>query len=174
METMKSDHIVADNWRILGRHIPLLVTIFASLIIIIAETFFEKKLQKWGFGMTSGDLEIDECLPNFFEVLLLNQANEAILEYLNIKHNYGIEIEDPEVIHRLKHCKLPTQSIIGSPWYNILANPDYQDKFCYLGAYIEDREILIEDGDDEGDNNSEQSDLVMLLLSLSSIPDEVA
>ena len=74
----------------------------------------------------------------------------------------------------LKRCRLPEKEICRSPWYNILANPDYRDKFHYFGAFIEDREILIEDGDDEGDNNSEQSDLVILLLNLSTIPDEVA
>ena len=64
--------------------------------------------------------------------------------------------------------------MIGCPWYNILANPVYQAQFCYFGAYVGDREALIEDADDEDGNNAEQSDLVMILLNLSSIPDEVA
>ena len=41
------------------------------------------------------ELHVDEDLPNFSEAIGLDHANEVILEYLNIKHNFGFEIEDP-------------------------------------------------------------------------------
>ena len=59
------------------------------------------------------------------------------------------------------------------------------DLFNYIGAFVGEREKLIEDGfDDEKDNDGEmtkeckrfryeQSDLVMILLNLAYIPDEV-
>ena len=50
----------------------------------------------------------------------------------------------------------------------------YADSFCYIGAHIDEREKLIRDDDDDDDNNCEQSDIVMILLNLSNIPDEVA
>jgi hypothetical protein len=50
----------------------------------------------------------------------------------------------------------------------------YADAFCYIGAHIDEREKLIRDDDDDDDNNCEQSDIVMILLNLSNIPDEVA
>jgi len=71
---------------------------------------------------------------------------------------------------------MPKKAIQGTPWYQILSNPQYAEDFNYIGAFIQEREKMIKDGDDDdGDGNSvEQSDMVMLLLNLSSIPDEVA
>lgn len=39
---------------------------------------------------------------------------------------------------------------------------------------MKDRDYYIEDCDDNDDNNGEQSDLVLILLNLGSIPDYVA
>ena len=69
---------------------------------------------------------------------------------------------------------MPKKAIQGTPWYSILSNPEYSDKFAYFGAHIDEREKLIKDGDDLEENNCEQSDIVMILLNLSAIPDEVA
>jgi len=151
METMRSHHNLT-GWLTLSRHTPLLVVIFASIFIIICQTFFEKYLQTWGFSMITKDISIDENLPNFFDSLKLHQANEVMIEYLNMKHNYGFEFEDPAIIKRLLKCTLPRSSMIGHPWYNILANPVYRDKFSYFGAYIGDRNVLIEDEAGEGKN----------------------
>lgn len=62
----------------------------------------------------------------------------------------------------------------------------YQIQFNYIGAYIDEREKLIEDGfEDEliegtkemsADSKAlryEQSDLIMILLNLAVIPDSV-
>ena len=45
--------------------------------------------------MVSQDISIDENLPCFFKTLRFYEANGVILEYYNMKFNYGIEIEDP-------------------------------------------------------------------------------
>ncbi len=45
--------------------------------------------------MIAKDIKIDEDLPNFFHALALQPSNEAVLEYLNVKKNYGFEFEDP-------------------------------------------------------------------------------
>jgi len=50
---------------------------------------------------------------------------------------------------------LPEKEIIGSPFYNILSNPEYQDKFCYYGAHIKNRHLLIKDSDTDDANNFE-------------------
>jgi len=51
-----------------------------------------------------------------------------------------------------------------------LSNPDYAEEFNYINAMIKDRQNYIKDiHDDRG----VQSDLVVLLLELSAIPDEV-
>lgn len=75
--------------------------------------------------------------------------------------------------------------MMGTPWYTVLSNPQYQNLFGYIGANVSEREKLIEDGlaDDVGmDGNitersirvkCSQSDMVMILLNLAVIPDEV-
>lgn len=50
----------------------------------------------------------------------------------------------------------------------------YSDDFYYIGAHVDERDKLIKDGDEEEGNDCEQSDIVMILLNLSCIPDEIA
>lgn len=72
----------------------------------------------------------------------------------------------------------------------MLSNPYYSYQFEYIGAFVNEREKLIEDGFEEEKRQDaegkkiemsrrskhirwEQSDLVMILLNLSYIPDDV-
>jgi hypothetical protein len=38
--------------------------------------------------------------------------------------------------------------MMGTPWYTVLSNDAYKDDFAYIGGYVEEREKLIEDGND--------------------------
>ena len=73
---------------------------------------------------------------------------------------------------------------MGTPWYTVVSNDAYKDDFAFIGSHIEERYWLIEDGnvakeDDYGMIESdirikcEQSDLVLILLNIASIPDSV-
>lgn len=75
----------------------------------------------------------------------------------------------------MEKATIPKKAIQGSPWYQILSNFRYQDQFQYIGAFIEEREKLIEDGfsDDIKKYKFEQSDFVMILLNLAYIPDSI-
>lgn len=81
-------------------------------------------------------ISVDEDLPNFFEAIKLKQADEIVSEYYNIKNRYGLEIEDAEVIKKLERIQIPEKSIQGTPWYNILTNHDYSERFNFFGAMI--------------------------------------
>jgi len=35
--------------------------------------------------------------------------------------------------------------MLGTPWYTVLSNDEYKDAFSYIGAYVSEREKLIED-----------------------------
>ena len=96
------------------------------------------------------------------------------MESQNVKSQYGIEIMDPQVVRRLDETTMPKKSIQGTPWYQILSNMQYADDFYYIGAFVDEREKLIKDGDMEEGNDCEQSDIVMILLNLSCVPDEIA
>lgn len=68
---------------------------------------------------------------------------------------------------------MPKKAIQGTPWYSILSNPEYTEAFAYFGAFIPEREKLIKRGYAMDGTQVEQSDLVILLLNLSAIPDDV-
>jgi len=57
----------------------------------------------------------------------------------------------------------------------MLSNPQYSNDFYYIGAFVSEREKLIEVGFKAEDDHVifEQSDMLMILLNLSYIPDEV-
>lgn len=102
-----------------------------------------------------------------------------------MQDNYGLLINDPDTIKLLDETCQPKKACQGTPWYTVLSNVKYQNSFNYIGAFIGEREKLIEDGTpEEFDNNGEmskanvrirceQSDMVMILLNLAVIPDEV-
>ena len=91
-----------------------------------------------------------------------------------MKDNYLVQIEDPRFVDIVDMTEMPKVGIQRTPWYSVLCNMTYCEEFFYFGADVPEREKLIIDGDDEEGNDTEQSDLVMILLNLGSIPDEVA
>jgi len=50
---------------------------------------------------------------------------------------------------------MPKKAIQGTPWYTVLSNMKYQSDFHYIGAFIEEREKLIEDGFDDKETKNE-------------------
>ena len=65
---MPSNHHI-DNLARPGRNTPLLVVIIASIFICVLQLFFSEKLKKLGYSLVSKDIQVDEDLPNFFDVL---------------------------------------------------------------------------------------------------------
>lgn len=175
---MASSHVfmVDVNWTT-----PILFMGAVSLFILTLQKLFQASLQIWGYAMQAKDIKVDEDLPNFFESVKLSQADEIIIEDDNMKNNYGFVYNDGDTIATLNASKMPKKVIVGTPWYFILSNAKYSNLFNYIGAFIQEREKLIEDGprDPEMDeelyakHKFEQSDMVMVLLNLSFIPDSV-
>ena len=46
-----------------------------------------------------------------------------------MKNKFGFEYKDPCVLEECKKLVVPTYCIVGSAWYDILNNPDYQATF---------------------------------------------
>jgi len=80
------------------------------------------------------------------DTILLSQADELVEEEKNLREYYAIECNDPTTVERLDHTKQPSKSMLGTPWYTVLSNNEYKDEFSYTGAFITEREKLIEDG----------------------------
>lgn len=100
-----------------------------------------------------------------------------------MKTNFEIQINDPDTVEKLDATTIPKKAVQGTPFYTPLSNMKYQTAFNYIGAFVEEREKLIEDGfgEEEGREMTadekalryEQSDMVMILLNLAVIPDSV-
>jgi len=99
--------------------------------------------------------------------------------YNNMKNNFGFEYTDPDTIEELRNAAYPRLTITGTPWYNIMSNPQYRNMFNFVPSYVGEREKIINDGytdavtEEEKKFKCEQSDLVMILLQLAYIPDSV-
>lgn len=75
--------------------------------------------------------------------------------------HYGLQINDPDTVATLDSTTMPKKAMMGTPWYTVLSNSQYQNYFNYIGAFIDEREKLIEDGladdlDNDG-NTTERS-----------------
>lgn len=96
--------------------------------------------------MSHKSIQVDEDLPNFFDAVKLSQADVLVHEQENMRENFGFQHNDPDTIENLDDASLPKRAFQGTPWYQILSNPIYQHDFNYIGAFIPEREKLIEDG----------------------------
>ena len=126
---MKSGHLVHFNiiWVLIGLVALIVVWVFKSL-------------------MSAKEFEVDEDLPNFFETISLSQADMIVNEEAHCKGNYGVLVNDPDTVETLDNTEVPEKAIQGTPWYTVLSNLTYIEAFGYIGAYVEEREKLIEDG----------------------------
>ena len=149
----------------------LMGTAVASIIFM--QSFFNKKLKKWGFVSGGSNLNVDENLPFFFTGLKLKDADWLLQEHNYLSENYGVGIINEDVAETLDIVGTPKKSITGVPFYMILANPLYSRDFQYISCDVPDRNNLIKDDDDDDENDCEQSDMVSMLLNMAYIPEEV-
>ena len=180
--TMKSTHFLDFKP---GHASPMLYMAFSAVFIIAFTKIFKDYIGQWGFALQSKEIKVDEDLPQFFTTIRLGQADEIVLEEENMKTHFGLQINDPDTVETLDSTKMPKKAMMGTPWYTVLSNAQYQNLFAYIGANVSEREKLIEDGlADDVDNDGNitersirvkcsQSDTVMILLNLAVIPDEV-
>ena len=180
--TMKSTHFLKLTP---GHASPMLIMGGSAVFIIAFTKIFKEQLAGWGFALQKKEIKVDEDLPNFFKTIRLNQADEIVLEEENMRKHYLLQINDPDTVEQLDSTKMPKKAMMGTPWYTVLSNSQYQNHFNYIGAFIDEREKLIEDGladdcDEHGNmnertkrNRCSQSDMVMVLLNLAVIPDSV-
>lgn len=168
-ESMRSGHVFEGF--VVTQATPLLLFVaFSWALHFIHSTVPEETLARFGFTLQKEQISVDEDLPSFFEAIKLKQADEIVSEYYNIKNRYGLEIEDADVIKKLERIRIPEKSMQGTPWYSVLSNHDYTDRFNFYGAVIKDRTAFIKDINKD---KNVQSDVCVLLLNLSAIPDEI-
>lgn len=69
-----------------------------------------------------------------------------VQEEEHCQKQFGILVNDPDTVEKLDATEVPEKAIQGTPWYTVLSNQYYMEAFGYVGAYVEEREKLIEDG----------------------------
>ena len=69
-----------------------------------------------------------------------------------MRDNFGFIHNDPDTIDLLKETRMPKKACQGSPWYQILSNQRYANLFYYVGAFVGEREKVIEDEFEETEN----------------------
>jgi len=63
-----------------------------------------------------------------------------------MKDNYNLELTDTKTAQTLDNTSVPKKACQGTPWYSMLENDIYCRKFNFIGADVNEREKLIEDG----------------------------
>lgn len=197
-ESMKSGHTIDLQANYSS---PLLDIAFISALLLFFQKVLWDTMIRLNMVEEQRPMEVNENLPNFFESLKLSNCRELLSENENMQSNFGFENTDPDTTDRLLNISMPEKEMQGTPWYQVISNPIYSQAFCYTGPGINDREELIEDGterefhyitttsrDKHGKKitrtrreikekckriRHEQSDMVMVLLNLSYIPDDV-
>lgn len=179
---MPSGHFITldVNWAT-----PMLIMAFCAVFLVLFIRFCPYQIRAaLGFSLQDKEIEVDEDLPNFFDTILLSQADELVEEEKNVKKYFGIAFNDPDTVNTLDAATQPKKAMMGTPWYTVLSNDAYKEDFSYIGAHVGEREKLIEDDNDVGvamDKfteeqirvKCEQSDLVIMLLNIACVPDSV-
>lgn len=87
---------------------PMLLFAFLGLIFNLMQLFFQELLIDLGLSMINRQsFEVDEDLPPFLSSIKLTFADELVMEAQNLRDNYNIEIEFPDVIEKLDNTDMP-------------------------------------------------------------------
>lgn len=72
----------------LNQATPMLMIAFAFVVIIFLRIAFYDQLSKWGFTISTNEIEVDENLPNFFESVKLRDADWLVTENMYMEKQY--------------------------------------------------------------------------------------
>ena len=176
-----SNHFVkdvfgADAYKSTEVAMPLLVTFWVLLILIVFKQIIYNALMTVLPFLHIGNFEIDEDLPNYFTTIDDEDRNWSIVEEENARSELQMHITDDYTIQRFRETKMENAGahMKGTHCYDILANEQYLDDFQYFSPALDNRNQYIKDDDEEEGNDAAQSDLVKMVLNLAYMPAERA
>lgn len=79
-----------------------------------------------------------------------------------------------ETLHSLRTTKSGKATIQGVPCYDMLSNPEYVRFFQYVPADIPNRNLMIQDDDDDESNDAIQCDIVKIALNMANLDESRA
>ena len=151
---MLTSHSVSNSFN-LGQASPVIFVAFAVTLVFFMKTCCHKALHKLGYTMGCNEMEVDENLPNFFNVVKLADADWVVFENKALRDTYRFGFVPESTCDRLDNFEMGENQIRGVAWYNILANPLYARDFNYIEANVPSRSDLIVDGDSDEGNDCE-------------------
>lgn len=152
----------------------MMIMSFVFLTIAFMQGFFKKTLKSWGFSFGGRKINVDENLPPFWKALRYSDADWIYQEHKYLRRNYQTGMIDAYAMKQLDESGIAKKTIVGVPYYFILANPRYFQDFQYICCNVPNRENLIVDDDENEGNDQEQSDMVSIVLNLAFFPDDAA
>lgn len=139
----------------LNQATPMLMISIAFVVITVLRNSFYKMLQKWGFTISSNEIEVDENLPSFYKAVKLSDADWIVKENQYLEDNYSFRFAPTNLIKEMDNVSVPKKPVQGIAWYALMANPVYVRAFNYIEIDVPNRENLIVDGDDNEGNDCE-------------------
>ena len=79
-----------------------------------------------------------------------------------------------ETMQKLKKSGTAENTIKSVHCYDILANPDYVQDFQYVPADIPNRELMIQDDDEDESNDAIQCDIIRISLNMAMLKEDKA
>lgn len=152
----------------------MLILSISFMVLVLIRVLCFSWMSKYGYTISSNEINVDEDLPNFYEAVKLSDADWFVKENSYCKEKYNYAFGNEESTGKLDVVGVPKKPIQGIAWYNILANPKYVRDFNYITVSIEDREDYIVDDDSEEGNDCEQCDMVSILINLAYVKQAVA
>ena len=79
-----------------------------------------------------------------------------------------------ETLNKLRTAKTANKTIQGVHCYDMLANPDYAQQLQYVPADVPNRNLMIQDDDEDESNDAFTCDAVKIILNLAMVDDHRA
>ena len=110
---------------------------------------------------------IEENIDLYHKCICKADRTWSLEEERNCREVLGIRCMFDETIDLFTNKKQGRFQLAGVHTYDILRHPGYLQQFQYVSTDTPNRAAVIQDGDDDQENNTDQSDNVRLALSLA-------
>ena len=149
-ETTHSGHTMISELKHLqydGSFAPFIM----SVVFLIVFPFGGFLGRLFNFGRS---FEVDENFGNYFEALEEEDKHWMVQEEENMTGNYRVKMTPEDIVRKLKQTKSRGRSVLGVHCYDIMANLEYASAFNYVPADVPNRDLMIQDDDEDEGNDA--------------------
>jgi hypothetical protein len=146
--------------------------ILVFFIAFVAYEVIDFLGRKMGF-ISPFSFEYFEDLPNYYDAIEIDDREDLINECNYYKDKYDMTY-NRAFVNRIQETRYndKIKKIQGIPFYDILANQEYIMAYQYLPVDVPNRDLIIQDGDDDDTNNSWIADSIFMLVNLEDLDEK--